>query len=124
MLSPEPQNGSRKTVEEFEDAFGALGHNHPDFATFVVLKDKSGQDQTTHMLAGSLEFDLEFLGDLADAKVGQRSQQLQNFDATMIGKPFDDALQTLGPRPFPPHNAGFRPHQLRSKTKTVLPVKL
>jgi hypothetical protein len=42
---------------------------------------------------------------LTDAQFGTNSQQLEDLDATMVGKPFDHSLQTLGTRAGSPDNA-------------------
>jgi hypothetical protein len=42
---------------------------------------------------------------LTDAQFGTNTQQLEDLNAAMVGKPFDHSLQTLGTRAGPPDNA-------------------
>ena len=106
------KGGSVEAGEELEDVAGAVGQGVADFAAVVTLEDQAGQHQPAKMLAGGFHFDLQFLANLADAKIRAASQQLENFDPAMVGKTFDHTLQLFGPRPLGPNDAFARSHPL------------
>jgi hypothetical protein len=97
--------GSHESVEELEDVIGAVGQGVFDLATFVALEHQTCDDQTAQVFAGCAYFDLQSFANLTDAQFGTNSQQLEDLNAAMVGKPFDHSLQTLGTRAGSPDNA-------------------
>jgi hypothetical protein len=97
--------GSHERVEELEDIMGAVGQGVFDLATFVALEHQTCHDQTAQVFAGCAYFDLQSFANLTDAQFGTNSQQFEDLDAAMVGKPFDHSLQTLGTRARSPDNA-------------------
>jgi len=96
---------SVETGKELEDVARTVGQGVTDFAAVVAFDHQAGDDQPAQVLAGRFHFDLQMLANIPHAKLRTRRQEFENLNASVVGKTFDRALETLAPHPLAPHHA-------------------
>ena len=96
MLARQLEGASNQPVQESQNVAGAVCEPETDFARFMALGYQSGEGQAPHVLARCFDLDLQLFRNLADTKIGLVAEQLQDLDAPMVGKAFDDSFQALG----------------------------
>jgi hypothetical protein len=101
---------SNQPVKKCQNAAGSVCQPETDFACLLALGDQPREYQAPHMLAGCFDLDLQLFGNLADTEIGLVTEQLKDLDSTVIGKAFDNALQTFGLGAFCTNHACPRSH--------------